>query len=226
MTIEELTNLNQDKRIRTNQITLRLLSEFYVTKVCPYSYSYVTSLGEISLRCSPENFCHLIGLHHFGNLKARTGRNPGLRKHFKGSLGWTNIQNEDITLRALRDIHENMYKEFLDRILYFPFVYQILRSPDIVDFNNLLVKGFSKIEADFLFFHNKKKVRLHIGVRLEGRHYVPVTFKVEYSPKQDRLTQRQNRADIIRIEVRNEINPNEVPHIIDNSIAKKSIKST
>jgi hypothetical protein len=140
-------------------------------------------------------------MHHIGKKKAKVENNPQIESEYKGSKGWGNIKKEVITLRTLRNDDIPLYDSLLDRMLYFPFAYNILNNPEIVAFSPLIVKKKTLIKVDFMLFSTNKKVRMHIGVRKEGNTFVPITFLVEYVPKHETFIERQKIANVIKITI-------------------------
>lgn len=224
-TIQELLHHDYNKRLKKNRISLKLLAEFFQKKICTYFYSYKTNICDIELICLPENFCHLVGIQHIGDYLAKQNNRPNLAAAYKGATGWKNIIDEVHTLGSLKNIHKGIYNDIEDRIFYIPIMFQLLRQPEICQFNPLLVKGFSNLKADLIVYcdrANKRTIiRLNLAIRYEGTHFVPVSFMVMYEPKEDKYTKGQNNIVIEEILIKPD-SPNELPYTFQRIVIESS----
>ncbi len=87
----ELKDLSIKPRI--NDISLKILSEYYEIFLWPFVYHYhITSSNgtkDVKLQFEYENFCHLLGIE-------ATVRNsvPRTELHnYRGADGWNNVRN-------------------------------------------------------------------------------------------------------------------------------------
>jgi len=87
----ELKSLSIKPRI--NDISLKILSEYYEMFLYPFIYHYhIKSVKEervIELRFNLENFCHLLGIESIVKYSV-----PMKELHnYRGKAGWDNISN-------------------------------------------------------------------------------------------------------------------------------------
>ena len=87
-TAEELLNLQMKPRI--NDITIKVLADYYAFFLNPFIYKYTLKsnpLKSFELWFDKENFCHLLGLETIAKNSV-----PFKKLHnYKGIDGWQNI---------------------------------------------------------------------------------------------------------------------------------------
>jgi len=181
---DDYANLNSTPT--ADQLTLKLVLEYYDVYIEPYNYTYTTKNEErITLKCSYTNFPYLIGLHYAAN--AKYGRNHEKSKRFKGFDGYKGVKNESITKQIIKEIYpkkSEYYKDMTKKIRYFYNLHKVLESPSAVYYNkniNVKKKG-SFINCDILLYKIIGNQYIHVGLDEEGGKYVPKTFLIESGP--------------------------------------------
>lgn len=169
-----------------DQLTLKLIQEYYDAYIEPYIYTYKTKNEEnITLKCGYTNFPHLIGLHYAAN--AKYGRGHEKAKPFMGFNGYEGIKNGSITKQTIKAIYpekKEYYKDMTKKIRYFYNLHKVLESPSAVYYNknkNEKKKG-SDINCDILLYKIINNQYIHVGLDEEGGKYVPKTFLIESGP--------------------------------------------
>lgn len=158
---------------KMNEFTFETLLEFYEENLCNRLFIY--HLGEpankvIKLRFEEKRLCHLLGFQHiFKGLKNATD--------YVGQSGYDLLQKQEVTFDTFKDKGLKMkFKDKKNRILYFPFVHQILLNPTAIIFSNENLS--TNIETEFFFYRLQDKCYLHLGVDSDGQnpYYFPKTF--------------------------------------------------
>lgn len=175
LTVSELQSLTEMPIM--SDISLKLLLEFYESSLCNniFNYQLEDSNGnEFPVKLSFYNpeFCHLLGLHYIeGNGSTIV----------KGQRGCESIKDESVTFKTLKIVNAESFAKIKDRIRYFPFIYQLLHNPSIVQFNPNVVSGGSLLTCDLIFHQpNCMSKRIHLGIENKGTDiYFPKTYMVE-----------------------------------------------
>ena len=93
----------------------------------------------------------------------------------------------------------------------------MLRTPEIVKYHQLRVKGMSLVNADFILYSKKtnkiRKLQMNLAIREEKGQHVPVSFQVTYAPKDEKYTAGQEDAEIHEIVIESLNNPLEALYI-------------
>ncbi|MFD0942899.1 PBECR4 domain-containing protein [Savagea faecisuis] len=169
-----------------DQLTLKLVLEYYDSYIEPYIYTYTSKNEEkIVLKCSHTNFPHLIGLHYAAN--AKYGRNHEKAKQFRGFNGYNGIKSGNITKQTIKAIYpkkKEFYKDMTKKIRYFYNLHKVLESPLAVYYNKNKneKKKNSDINCDVLLYKIINNQYIHVGLDEEGGKYVPKTFLIESEP--------------------------------------------
>lgn len=169
-----------------DQLTLKLVLEYYDDYIEPYIYTYTTKSEEkINLKCSYANFPHLIGLHYAAN--AKYGRNHKKTEEFKGFEAYKGIKSGSIIKQTIKEIYpekKEHYKDMTRKIRYFYNLHKVLESPSAVYYNksNSEKKKNNAIDCDILLYKIIDNQYIHVGLDEEGGKYVPKTFLVEPGP--------------------------------------------
>jgi len=76
---------------RINDITLKVLADYYKMFLIPFIYNYTLEdngiLKNVNLRFNSENFCHLLGIEAI----AKDSVPYKKRSEYKGKNGWNNV---------------------------------------------------------------------------------------------------------------------------------------
>lgn len=214
---EELVDFDYNSKPKKKFLPLKRVAEFYRDKICGYKYSYKTDLANFEIEFEESQFCHLVGIHHVGNKVAQMNNNDSIKFNYRGVEGWNRIMNETITYSSLKSNHAATYNTHEDRMLFLPVLHQVLRTPEIVKYHQLRVKGMSLINADFILYSKKtnkrRKVQMNLAIREENGQLVPVSFQVTYEPKDQKYTKGQEDAEIHEIVIESLNDPLEAPYI-------------
>ncbi|QTH42736.1 hypothetical protein J4772_35685 [Cohnella sp. LGH] len=151
-----------------DEISLQTIAEFYHKYLCGMQYFFELrhSQRELRLRFKPGDLCHLLGIHYV----LKGSENVG-EKGFEKLMVGTN------TFKTLREANLGEYEDKLYRMLYFPFVYQLVRNPTIVANDP---HDQSLVRAQFSFVNGHDKHFVELKLRRENitnpNFYVPVSF--------------------------------------------------
>jgi hypothetical protein len=150
-----------------SNITLKTIADFYESQLCGNRYVYEVKHKNtpLILHFKTGNLPHLLGIHKIK-----------IKNFNRGELMFGGLKEGEITFEILKGANKGVYSEILYRILYFPFVYQLLQRPKIVLFNQS--NPNSIIDAEIMFYDKYHKRYIHLGLRQEKStsEYVAVTF--------------------------------------------------
>ena len=191
-TAEELLNLQMKPRI--NDITIKVLADYYAFFLNPFIYKYTLKsnpLKSFELWFDKENFCHLLGLETIAKNSV-----PFKKLHnYKGIDGWHNIygENEDdfiLDIPHLKTLNKKNFKSMKAKFVYFYLLPTLIRDPLSVIFKNENVLPPTKIDCDMMFYSKAKNDNaiIHLGIKQDEQlsYYIPKTFFIEkVSSKQD-----------------------------------------
>lgn len=179
MTTKELLNLITHPKI--NDISLKLLLEFYEEYLVPNTFLYVIKPSDnlsvesvIELSFPPENFCHLVGIETI--VKRNVPR--WKLSEYKGLKGWDNIKNDSMTFTSLKNINKSMFNSVKAKFVFFYLLPKILNSPKCIRFNKI---DESNIECSIIFYNNNNVAYIHLGIDYDEEidKYYARTFFVE-----------------------------------------------
>lgn len=189
-----MSNLIQSKEDYANstsvptadQLSLKLVLEYYDAYVEPYIYTYIGKNEEnITLKFAYSNFPHLIGVHYAAN--AKYGRNSDKAKKFRGYPAYESIKNGTMDKQTIKSIYpkkNEYYKDMTKKMRYFFTIHKVLEDPEAVYYNKEKneKKKNNDIDCDILlykFIHNQY---IHVGLDKSGDKYVAKPFLIEPSP--------------------------------------------
>lgn len=183
-TCEELYNATVNPKI--NDITLKLLQEYYWIYLHPFTYQYeiVDKSGEepvartIELRFDKDSFCHLLGIESIIYFV----KNYKERKRFKGEQGWENVKNGMITIQSLREKKtKKQFESRKDKYVFFYILPKLVDAPKGVLYDKTKVDGGTNIDCEILFYDEHQNAQIHLGIEYfeELGYYRPRTFFVE-----------------------------------------------
>ncbi|OMD08206.1 PBECR4 domain-containing protein [Paenibacillus odorifer] len=152
-----------------DELTLQTMAIFYEEWLCDRQFLYSVShkCQEIRLRFKPGDLCHLLGIQHI--LKGMEN---------SGERGFRAMKEGRLTLQSLKKANVGGYADMLYRMLYFPFVYQLIQDPKIVIENQH--NSTSIVKAQFIFYDHYGEHYIELKLRQENKDtpnfFVPVTF--------------------------------------------------
>ena len=176
----ELRTLNIKPRI--NDISLKILSEYYQMFLAPFIYNYhIVSKTEekyIKLNFELENFCHLLGIES-------TVKNsvPFRELHnYRGKDGWNNVYNQVIDIRHLKRINRSKFNNIKAKYVYFYLLPNLIESPLCVNYDIRNVNKSTNIDCEILFYSkvDNDNAIFHLGIQEDNSgKYFPKTFFIE-----------------------------------------------
>lgn len=190
LTAEDLLSIG--KKPLESEISLKTLAEFYDTyltkKYFNYTLEYLLGDGsivsrEVKLLFQAGNLTHLLGFQHIFD-----GLADG--SQYQGDDGYKKILEESVTMQTFKSSKSinDKYKEQRERILYFPFVHQLLSNPMTVCFSqdNVKFNNKVKVESEFIFYNQYVNRYIHLGVDYntnQPTYFFPRTFFVRRDRK-------------------------------------------
>lgn len=169
-----------------DQLTLKLVLEYYDAYIEPYIYTYIVKDEDnINLKFSYANFSHLIGLHYAAN--AKYGRSSDKAKPFKGYLGYKNVKDGQIDKQKIKSIYPEKnehYKDMTKKMRFFNNLHKVLESPSAVYYNKDKndKKKNNDIDCDVILYKEINNQYIHVGLDKDGEKYVAKTFLIEPGP--------------------------------------------
>ncbi len=192
---ENLLNLNYVPN--ESNIDIRTIQEFYENYLMPYIFKYQLNDDlAITLKFHKTNFCHLLGLHYITSSTMHHIK-------YEGDFGYKKIRDEGLSFEKLEAINKHEFDLNRNRILYFPFVYQLLQNPYVIEFDKAKVKKCS-VDCKLMFYDEYHNVNIHLGVRSKNGDFFPVTFLVEpigNTYKGDKFLKSQRQRKIYKVEI-------------------------
>ena len=201
----ELRNLSIKPRI--NDISLKILSEYYEMFLYPFIYNYHVQTPdgnkEIELRFELEKFCHLLGIESIVKYSVP----HSVLHNYKGKDGWNNIVNLRLDIQHLKKINNRKFKNVKAKYVYFYLIPGLIENPMAVNYDINKVEPETRIECEILFYSNVKgdNAIIHLGIQKSNAgYYFPRTFFVEKvsNLEDDIYIKRQEK---INVKVKNRV---------------------
>lgn len=172
LTVEDLLRITEIPK--KENINLTTIAEFYEKYICNRIFHYhlrYDKQRDVKIRFKTSDLPHLLGIQYFN-----------FGSSYTGTKGFPALKSGDITLDLLKKSNEGEYFRILYRILYFPFVAQLMYNAKALVF--WPDKNKSAINAEFMFHDMYHGRHIHLGTRKEESKsktdeelfYVPVTF--------------------------------------------------
>jgi len=191
LTVEDLKKIN--KKPLESEISLQVISDFYnhclMNRVFEFHIDYPNQ-PVVKLRFEKDNMCHLLGFQHIFEDEPEA-------KKCTGFSGYNYIRTGVVTMDTLKQKHlKDKYKKHRERVLYFPYILQLLKHPTVILFSNEHLD--TKISTEFILYDNKNNRYIHLGLdKHEGTdYYFPRTF---FARKKNDYIDAQIEIDIISI---------------------------
>ncbi|MGZ4121845.1 MAG: PBECR4 domain-containing protein [Tumebacillaceae bacterium] len=170
--IHALRDLSKNPAI--NQISLKLLVEFFEYYLEPYRYLFTLEDGTtIQLDFDSHRLCHLLGLE---SVMKPTPYH--ILKNYKGQLGYENIKSEAIDFKDLKNKRPKNFSNGKDKFVHFHLIPRLLEESNLLlEYDPGKVQG-SRIQCKLLMYSLDESSYVHLGLELEdhGRSYYPRTF--------------------------------------------------
>ena len=181
-----------------SDIDIKVIQEFYEEYLMPKVFTYhLTDDFILSLKFHRTNFCHLLGLHYITSSTTN-------HKKYEGDSGYNRIKNEGLCLNVLESINKHEYELNKNRIIYFPYVYQLLQNPHAIDFDKTKIKK-CMVDCELIFYDEYHNMNIHLGIRGRGADFFPVTFLVEpigNTYKGDKFIRGQKPRKVYKVEIK------------------------
>ncbi|MBA9043112.1 hypothetical protein HNP21_006290 [Bacillus aryabhattai] len=178
-------------------VSLFTIQEFYEEHLCNRLFIFETDDTQrpiISLRFEEANFCHLLGIQHVFQGQRNSSQ-------YVGQTGYDLIKNNVVTFNTMNQKPtKKNFKDKRNRMLYFPFVHQILKNPTSIIFSNANLP--TNIDVDIILYNHLDNKYLHLGVDKENdsQYYHPKTFfdrsKDDFIVNQKKLTIKSIRVEL------------------------------
>jgi hypothetical protein len=144
----------------------------------------------VKLLFEADNLCHLIGFQYIfeGEQNARD---------YVGASGYKKIRNGLVTMNTFKEPRiKTKFKEQRERILYFAFLYQLIKNPSVILFSPKHLR--TNISTEFIFYNKENNRFIHLGVdKHPGTdYYFPRTFFVR---KDDKYLTNQTPVTVLHI---------------------------
>ncbi|MDT2830279.1 PBECR4 domain-containing protein [Vagococcus carniphilus] len=178
LTKEEFNTVEENPQI--TDISLKMLLDFYKEYLVPYKCIMCLENGcEIELEFPLERFPHLVGIEQVARHSMGTRR---FYEEFKDMNGVEGVENEEITLRSLRQLSKNKFNSNKDKIVFFFLLSKIVKisNGDIIVEYNSTQRPYIQ-DTNYLIYEESHKAIGHLGLKYseDSRMYYPNTFLVE-----------------------------------------------
>ncbi|MCX0354099.1 PBECR4 domain-containing protein [Clostridium perfringens] len=220
-TVDSLREI--EKPIKLEDLNLKLYAKFFQKHLSNRKYFIELQNGQIlNFTIRDEHFPHLIALHYFID---KSNENFKLHKisELKKNKGFNNLINGDIELKDLLSVYtgkgknrKKVFKNYKERILGFPFAYQMLRKSGLFVFKP---KKKTTIKGDYLFARDIEGSKYHFifindsGVKEDN--YVPITF-ITTKPKDFNFFNPEESIKVNKITIKNLLDNTTEEYIFEN----------
>jgi hypothetical protein len=159
-------------------ISLQTIQQFYKEHLCDRVFTFVLDdkdRSTVKIRFLERHLCHLLGIQHIvQRLKNKYD--------YAGEKGYKNLENGTLSIDFLKKSNNTWYKSKKNRILYFPFIHQLVQNPTVIVFT---VGNLStKLDVDIILYSHMDNTYLHLGIDKDSDSdfYYPKSF---YDRKKD-----------------------------------------
>lgn len=186
LSVTDLLTINT--KLKKKDITLQNIQTFYKEHLCGREFTFKLddkTRPIVKLRFNEKDLCHLLGIHYIvGCLRNKYD--------YIGIKGYQKIENGTMTFDSLHTTNKKWFNSQKNRILYFPFVYQIVNNPSVIIFSKS--DQNSKLDLDIILYNHMDNTYLHLGLDKDhdSDFYYPKSFfdrkKDDYITGRDELT--------------------------------------
>lgn len=153
---------------RQNDIDLKTILFFYEEHLCTRKFIFELDDRDrplVHIHFEPDQLCHLLGIHYI--LKG---------KKFSGQSGFNLIKDGTVTFEYLNKVNQTWFKSKRNRMLYFPFVYQLLQNPTVIQFS--AIKANTSVDIELILYNQHDNGYLHLGISKypNSEIYFPKSF--------------------------------------------------
>lgn len=167
LSIQDLLTI--EKMPEVNDLTLQTMAAFYEEHLCnrQFFYELKHKQQKLRLRFKQGDLCHLLGIQYV--LKG---------KQYAGESGFQKLKRGIITFDSLMEANIGGFKYAQYRMLYFPFIYQLIHAPIMVVNHP---HEPNRVQAMFTFYNKFTKHFVELKLRQEDQvnnpdFFVPVSF--------------------------------------------------
>ncbi|MCM3603194.1 PBECR4 domain-containing protein [Robertmurraya korlensis] len=153
-------------------ISLQMIQLFYKEHLCDRLFTFELDDPNrpfVKLRFNEKHLCHMLGIQYVvQRLK---------NKHdYSGEKGYKCLENGTLTFDFLKKTNKQWFNSKKNRMLYFPFVYQIVNNPTVIIFSD---QGLNtSLSLDIILYNQLNNTFLHLGLDKDPNSdfYYPKTF--------------------------------------------------
>ncbi|MDW2879682.1 MULTISPECIES: PBECR4 domain-containing protein [Bacillaceae] len=159
-------------------ITLQTIQQFYKEHLCDRLFTFELDDEErplVNLRFHEKDLCHLLGIHYVvQKLKNKYD--------YSGEKGYRKLKDGTVSFDFLKTTNKVWFKSKRNRMLYLPFIYQIVHSPSVIVFSAENLN--TNLDVDIILYSHQDNTYLHLGVDkdADSSFYYPKSF---YDRKKD-----------------------------------------
>ncbi|MDK0812094.1 PBECR4 domain-containing protein [Clostridium perfringens] len=212
-TIDNLREI--EKPIELENLDLKLYARFFQKHLSNREYFIELQSGKVlHFTIRDEHLPHLIALHYFID---KENENLKLHRHseLKWEKGFKNLYDGDIKAEHLLSVYrgkgknrKKVFKDYRERILGFPFSYQMIRKSGFFVYE---AKKDSRIKGDYLFAIDIDNTKYHFifinDSSVKDDNYVPITF----------ITTKPNDFNFFNHEKSIKVNKIIIHNLLDNT---------
>lgn len=163
---------------KEKDVSLQTIQSFYKEHLCDRVFVFHLddeTRKEIKVRFDEKDLCHLLGIQYV----VRGLKN---KYDYSGKAGYQRLEDGTVTFDFLKKTDKNWYKSKKKRMLYFPFVYQIIHNPSVIEYTP--PNNTTRLDLDIIIYSHLDKTYLHLGIDkdVDSDYYYPKTF---YDRKKD-----------------------------------------
>jgi hypothetical protein len=159
-------------------ISLQTIQQFYKEHLCDRVFIFELDNKErpvVKLRFHERHLCHLLGIQYVVK---------GLKnnKNYTGEPGYKKLKDGAMTFDFLKTANTVWFKSKKNRMLYFPFVYQVVQNPTMIIFSVGTLT--TKLDVDIILYSHMDNTYLHLGIDkdIDSDFYYPKSY---YDRKKD-----------------------------------------
>lgn len=153
-------------------LSLQTIQEFYEEYLCGRLFIFELDdsvRSTVRLRFKERDLCHLLGIQYI----VKRLKN---KYDYAGEKGYKKLEDGTVTFEFLKRTNNAWFKSKRNRMLYFPFVYQIVNNPTAIIFSS---GGLStSLVADIIFYNKVNNIYLHLALDKDpdSDYYYPKSF--------------------------------------------------
>lgn len=178
-------------------ISLQTIQQFYKEHLC--GKVFIIHLDDedrktVKLRFEEKHLCHLLGIHYV----VKKLKN---KYDYIGEKGYKKVENGTVTFDFLKTTNKDWFKSKKKRMLYFPFIYQIVQRPLVIVFS--LENLTTRLDVDIILYNHTDNTYLHLGLDQDSdsNFYYPKSF---YDRKKDDHIAGRTVLRVLGVDIEND----------------------